>query len=149
MIFSLFLIFEGLRRPGSVSRNALDSGSRGCGFHPCRGRSLDFVVLGSNPGRGSPSLSSLLGRYSGYHDFLVGRRNLQEWRPCCIAAMKQSNLKTLFCAQKPKCRLHGTFYLLPNLESNYLLYSTNQGVYTFQFITCRLVTVINKYDMNN
>ena len=60
-------------RPGSVSVTALDSGSRGCVFDPSRGRILDFVVVGSNLGRGSPSLSSLRGRYSGYHEFLVGK----------------------------------------------------------------------------
>jgi len=101
-------------RPGCVSVNALDSGSRGCVFDPCRGRFLDFVVVGSNPGRGSPSLSSLRGRYSGYHEFLVGSWSLQEWRHGCIVAMKQSNLTTLFCTPKPKCRLYGDFYILPS-----------------------------------
>ena len=60
-------------RPGSVSVNALDSGSRGSGFDSLWGRTHDFVVVGSNPGRGSPSLSSLRGRYSGCHEFLVGK----------------------------------------------------------------------------
>ena len=101
-----------VRRRGSVSVNALDSGSRGCGFDPSRGRIHDFLVVGSSPGRGSPILSSLRGRYSGYNEFLVGRWSLQEWRPVCIVAMKQSNLTTLFWAQKPKCRLYGTFNLL-------------------------------------
>ena len=62
-----------ITRPGSVSRNALDSGSRGWRFDPSRGRTHDFVVVGSSPGRGSPSLSSLRGGYSGYHEFLVGK----------------------------------------------------------------------------
>ena len=44
---------------GSVSVNAVDSGSRGCGFDSSRGRIHDFVVVGSSSGRGSPRLSSL------------------------------------------------------------------------------------------
>ena len=90
----------------------MDSGSRGRGFDPSRGRTHDFVVVGSSPGRGSPSLSSLRGRYSGYHEFSL-EAEASRSGALVVSAMKQSNLTTLFCAQKPKCRLCGTFYLLP------------------------------------